>query len=335
MPKSSSTINQQDLEQLSSIAGQAAIAIENNNYIKETAHLIEQLTSKKIREEYVERLEVTNLKLDEKNKELEHLFRELQNKEAQLIHSEKMASLGQLVAGISHELNNPISFIYSNMKVINDYIDDLSQQLKKVSEKSLKNKIEQVLNELKEIIEDSANGSKVLKEIVQNLKNFSRIDQAEWKEARFSEIIDSCLKIVKPQIPESIKINLHLKDDPLFLCNPGQLNQVFLNLITNAIQALKDTGQIDISAFKKEETLILQVADNGPGIPEEIIKNIFDPFFTTKPVNQGTGLGLSISYSIIQKHQGDLSVDSHKNSGTTFTVKLPLNLERLADNAKE
>jgi len=333
MPKSNSAINQQDLEQLTSIAGQVAIAIENNNYIKETADLIEQLTSKKIREEYVERLEKTNLELDEKNKELEQLFRELQNKEAQLIHSEKMASLGQLVAGISHELNNPISFIYSNMKVINDYIDDLKKQLREIKNEKLKNKVDSVLLELKEIIEDSSNGSRILKDIVQNLKNFSRLDQAEWKEALFSEIIDSCLKIVKPQISDSIKINLDLKNDPPFLCNPGQLNQVFLNLVTNAIQALKNKGTVSIECLSENEMLVIHVADDGPGIPRKIIKNIFDPFFTTKPVNEGTGLGLSISYSIIQKHKGSLSVESGEKGGTTFTVKLPLNLERLEHNA--
>jgi signal transduction histidine kinase len=332
MPKSNSAINQQDLEQLSSIAGQAAIAIENNNYIKETARLIEQLTSKKIREEYVERLEKTNHELDDKNKELERLFRELQNKEAQLIHSEKMASLGQLVAGISHELNNPISFIYSNMKVITDYINDLSDHLKNINNSSVKSEIDKVIHELREIIEDSSNGSRILKDIVQNLKNFSRLDQAEWKEARFSEIIDSCLKIVKPQIPDKIKINLNITDDPSFFCNPGQLNQVFVNLITNAIQALKNKGQINIRSRSEMETLFLEVNDNGPGIPAKIIKNIFDPFFTTKPVNEGTGLGLSISYSIIQKHKGELTVQSSENSGTTFTINLPLNLERLQHN---
>lgn len=333
MPKSNSAINQEDLEQLSSIAGQSAIAIENNNYIKETASLIEQLTSKKIREEYVEKLEKTNGELDSKNKELEGLFRELQNKEAQLIHSEKMASLGQLVAGISHELNNPISFIYSNMKVITDYINDLSGYLSEIKNIKLQNKINQVLSEFREIIRDSENGSRILKDIVQNLKNFSRLDQAEWKEARLSEIIDSCLKIAKPQIPDTIRINLNLDADPVFFCNPGQLNQVFLNLITNAFQAIKNDGVIQISSNSTKEILIIEITDNGPGIPGGIIKKIFDPFFTTKPVNKGTGLGLSISYSIIQKHKGELSVKSTKNSGTTFTIKIPLNLERVHNNA--
>ena len=333
MPKSNSAINQRDLEQLSSIAGQAAIAIENNRYIEETADLIEQLTSKKIREEYIERLEKTNHELDEKNKALERLFRELQDKEAQLIHSEKMASLGQLVAGISHELNNPISFIYSNMKVITDYISDLNNHLKEIKNNTLKNQIQSILSELNEIIEDSANGSKVLKDIVQNLKNFSRLDQAEWKEARLSEIIDSCLKIVKPQIPDHITIETNLEADPAFYCNPGQLNQVFLNLITNALQAVTEKGSIKIHSKIIDAHLYIEVKDDGPGIPEGIIKKIFDPFFTTKPVNKGTGLGLSISYSIIQKHKGELSVKSSKFSGTTFTIKLPLNLERLSENA--
>ncbi|KAA3614736.1 MAG: hypothetical protein D8M58_09760 [Calditrichaeota bacterium] len=332
MPNSSSAINQQDITQLSSIASQSAIAIENNNYIKETADLIEQLTSAKIKEQYVQQLEKSNSDLDEKNKELSRLFKELAEKESQLIHSEKMASLGQLVAGISHELNNPISFIYTNMKVISDYIEDLNSLLTPVSDTSTKQKIDSVLEELKSIIEDSSNGSKAIKEIVYNLKNFSRLDEAEWKESQISEIISSCLKILKPQIPDNINVNLNLEDDPRFFCNPGQLNQVFLNLLTNAIQAIKEEGSIGIKSKSVGKSIEVSVSDSGSGIPKEIIKKIFDPFFTTKPVNEGTGLGLSISYSIIKKHNGDLFVKSVDNSGTVFTVKLPLKLERPIEN---
>jgi signal transduction histidine kinase len=322
-----SAINQEDIEQLTSIASQAAIAIENNKYIAETAALITQLTSTKIRAQYVKQLEQTNYKLDEKNKELKRLFVELQSKESQLIHSEKMASLGQLVAGISHELNNPISFIYTNMSILNDYVADLSKHLNEKTTLFIDDKIKNLLDELKAVITDSSNGSKSIKEIVQNLKNFSRLDEAEWKEARLSEILASCLKIVKPQLTNGIEIVTRLIDDPSFMCNPGQLNQVFLNLITNASQALKDKGEITVSSQIDDDFLVIKVHDNGPGIPQKIIKKIFDPFFTTKPVNQGTGLGLSITYGIIKKHKGNISVISDKKNGATFTIHLPMNRE--------
>ncbi len=329
MKDSKSSINQEDVERFVSIANQSAIAVENNNYIKDTAQLIEQLTSAKVKEQYVKELEKTNSELDEKNKELNRLFNELQSKESQLIHSEKMASLGQLVAGISHELNNPISFIYTNMNILTEYIDDLSTQIKGVSNNEVENKINKILDELKSIIADSSNGSKTIKEIVQNLKNFSRLDEAKWKESKISEILGSCLKMVKAQISREVKIELNIKDDPLFYCNPGQLNQVFLNLLTNAYQAIEKAGIIKIESHIAEGFLVTKIIDNGPGIPPEIIKKIFDPFFTTKPVNKGTGLGLSISYSIIEKHQGQLSVKSKPGHGTTFTIKIPLNLEVL------
>ncbi|MCB9057758.1 MAG: VCBS repeat-containing protein [Calditrichae bacterium] len=326
MLRSNKAINQEDIERLIAVASQSAIAIENNNYIKETAGLIEQLTSAKIRKQYVVQLENTNRELDEKNRELNRLFTELRDKEAQLIQSEKMASLGQLVAGISHELNNPISFIYSNMQVISEYIQELSHHLSAIHDSDLRDKINYVLKELNETIVDSSNGSRAIKEIVQDLKNFSRLDQAEWKESRLSEMITTCLKMLRPHLTSQITVDVDLKDDPSFLCNPGQLNQVFLNLLTNACQALKDQGKINISAKADKEYIFVEIMDNGPGIPEKIVKKIFDPFFTTKPVNQGTGLGLSISYSIIKKHQGELTVTSNPGK-TLFIVKLPLNLE--------
>ena len=134
------------------------------------------------------------------------------------------------------------------MKILNEYIDDLKEQLNFVNDKSLKKKIHQTLKELKSITEDSSNGSKAIKDIVQNLKNFSRLDEAKWKEAKISEIFDSCLKMVKPQISDQLKIEIDLKDDPIFFCNPGQLNQVLLNLLTNAYQAINGPGLIKIES---------------------------------------------------------------------------------------
>ena len=314
-----------DIIQLETLAGQIAIAIANNNYIRETARLIEELTRSKVKKEYVSELEKSNLLLDEKNKELNRLFRELQQKESQLIHSEKMASLGQLVAGISHELNNPISFIYANMKILNNYLKDLEGIL---GESSGPEAMQDVINEIREIINDSANGSKSVKDIVQNLKNFSRLDEADWKNSTIREIIESCLKILKMQVPDDIHISTEYIDNPNFLCNPGQLNQVFLNILNNAVQAVGTAGNIDISSRISGPYVLVSIHDSGPGIPKDVISKIFDPFFTTKPVNSGTGLGLSITYSIIKKHHGGIDVKSNKKDGTTFTVKIPLDGEK-------
>ncbi len=327
MDNSASHLNQEDLQLILTIANQTAIAIENNNYIEESAKLIKKLTAAQIREKYLKRLEQTNKELDQKNLELTRLFKELQQKEAQLIHSEKMASLGQLVAGISHELNNPISFIYANTQALKEYIENLESLWADLNFDK-KNKthadFENIINELKSIITDNIDGSRSVKELVLNLKNFSRLDQAEWKEAHLAAGVESSLKILKPQLSDQIEVITQFDADPLIFCNPGQLNQVFINLISNAIQALKGSSKIFIKTMISDNNLIIKVQDTGTGISKKVISKIFDPFFTTKDVNKGTGLGLTISYSIIQKHGGRLTVESEQGKGSVFTIHLPL-----------
>ena len=324
------TINREDIQLLLQLANQTAIAIKNNNYIKESARLVQELTEARVRKQYVNMLEESNRQLDQKNKELNRLFKELQQKEGQLIHSGKMASLGQLVAGISHELNNPISFIYANTKALEGYLKELEslwESLPGAQKEGLHSRFRQIVSDLKEIIADNLNGSKSVKELVLNLKNFSRLDQADWKETRLSSGIESSLHILKPQLNDSIRIVKEYADDPPIFCNPGQLNQVFLNILSNAIQALNGSGVITISLKRRGNRLLARIADTGRGIPKEILPKIFDPFFTTKEVNQGSGLGLSISYSIIQKHKGKLSVESAPGKGSVFTIELPLTKE--------
>ncbi len=329
MNPSESPLNQHDLQLISTISNQAAITIENNNYIEETAELVKKLTTARLKEQYVTELERTNHELDEKNNELQKLFRELQQKEAQLIHSEKMASLGQLVAGISHELNNPVSFIYANMNILNGYMDELNKILTGLDlppEHAVFTQFPAILDDLRNIINDSQNGSRTVKELVQNLKNFSRLDQAEWKEASVVSGLESSLKILRHQIPESIEIIKDFRDDPRFLCNPGQLNQVFVNLISNALQSIQGKGSICLRTHSDDEFMTVEIEDSGSGIPAEVIPKIFDPFFTTKDVNKGTGLGLSISYSIIQHHKGTIEVESQIGRGTKFIIRLPLSV---------
>jgi len=322
-----SPLNREDVQIIQTIANQMAIAIENNNYIKETAELVKQLTESKIREEYLKELEETNQELDKKNAELTTLFKELQQKESQLIHSEKMASLGQLVAGISHELNNPISFIYANSQSLKENIEEIEQlwkNLKLNDNEQMENEFRTILSELKSMITDNMKGSKSVKDLVLNLKNFSRLDQAEWKDAKLVTGIESSLKLLHSQISPDIIIEKIFKDDPVIYCNPGQLNQVFINLISNAIHAVNGKGKIIIRSFINNNNFIIEIQDDGEGIDKKTLPKIFDPFFTTKEVNKGTGLGLSISYSIIENHGGEIQVTSEKGSGSIFKIILPL-----------
>jgi signal transduction histidine kinase len=316
------TINKEDIHNIITIINQLLIAIDNNEYIKKEAELVKRLTKAEVRREYLRQLEKSNKELDQKNTELTRLFKELQQKESQLIHSEKMASLGQLVAGISHELNNPISFIYANMQILEGYISEIKMLIGKNG--SLPNEFNEILNDIESLISDNKRGSLSVKEIVQNLKSFSRLDQAEWKKAYPVEGIEDSLKILKAQIGENIRIVKDLTFNPEIECNPGQLNQVFVNIIMNALQALKNGGILEIKSRKEADKLLITFSDNGDGIEPDVIDKIFDPFFTTKDINKGTGLGLSISYSIIQDHKGTLSVKSEPGAGTVFTIELPL-----------
>jgi signal transduction histidine kinase len=330
-----SPLNREDIQIIQTIANQMAIALENNNYIKESAALVKQLTESKIRDEYLKQLEKSNKALDKKNAELTRLFKELQEKEAQLIHSEKMASLGQLVAGISHELNNPISFIYANSRTLMESIEEIEQlwsQLDPISTSKIGSEFSSILSELKSIVTDNIKGSQSVKDLVLNLKNFSRLDQAEWKDAKLVPGIESSLKLLKSQIPPDIKIETRFESDPVLYCNPGQLNQVFINLISNAAQAIHGKGKISIRTFIKKNNLYIEMEDNGEGIDKNILPKIFDPFFTTKEINKGTGLGLSISYSIIEKHGGHLKVKSTKGKGSIFTIVLPMESPKIKQN---
>ena len=325
MDKYQASVNREDVHLLLPLANQTAIAVENNNFIRESAQLVKELTEARTKEKYVKALEETNAQLDLKNKELNRLFLELQQKEGQLIHSEKMASLGQLVAGISHELNNPISFIYANTIALEKYLKELKDLWASLRLESadIEKRFLSIAGDLQDIIHDNLNGSKSVKELVLNLKNFSRLDQAEWKESRLSEGIESSLKILKPQLTKEIQIVKDFRTDPLIFCNPGQLNQVFVNLLSNALQAVDGKGRITISMKAAAGGLEISITDTGKGIPQEIQQKIFDPFFTTKEVNKGTGLGLSISYTIIKSHNGKLTVKSKPGEGSVFTIFLP------------
>lgn len=280
--------------------------------------------------------------LENRNTELARRKAELERVQAQLVHSEKMASLGQLAAGIAHELNNPAGFIFSNMAVLPGYVSRLAQILSTYEGISLpdsdaervrvaknENDYDNILADLTSIAADSYNGAERIREIVQNLRLFSRLDEAEFKQVDLHEGIESTLRLLSRYYTSPyITLRRDYGNLPPINCYAGQLNQVWMNLLVNAAQAVGDVhGEVQIKTWYDDEIVSASVSDTGKGIAPEHLKRIFDPFFTTKPIGEGTGLGLSISHGIVERHRGTLSVESALGRGTTFTVSLPVNPE--------
>jgi signal transduction histidine kinase len=320
-------LKDEDIELYSSLTNQIAITLENNDYIRKSNELVKKLTESKVKEKYLQKLEESNKILDSKNKELQKLYDELKSTQSQLIQSEKMSSLGQLVAGISHELNNPIGFIYSNSNQLHNYINRVELVLKdsENNNQGFIDDVKDVLPDVKSLIEDTLSGSKIVKELVDNLRRFSHLDQAKKQNVDIHEGIESSLKILHSQLKHRIKVHKNFKATKTIDCNPGQINQVLLNIISNAAQSIEKEGNIWIDTGEENNYLFIKIKDDGKGIKKEDQEKIFDPFFTTKPVGEGTGLGLSISYSIIKNHNGKIEVKSEMGRGAIFKIMLPLN----------
>lgn len=273
--------------------------------------------------------------------ELEQAHRELQTSHEQLLQSEKLASIGQLAAGVAHEINNPVGYVYSNLGTLQKYIDNLFQMLESyeqlealvgVDEAVLKD-LQQLKQELdldylkqdvRDLVSESREGIARVKGIVQDLKDFSHVDEAEWQWADLHRGLDSTLNIVNNEIKYKAEVVKEYGELPEVECLASQLNQVFMNLLVNAAHAIEDRGMITLRTGHENDKVWVAVSDTGSGITAENLKNIFDPFFTTKDVGTGTGLGLSLSYGIVQKHGGHIEVDSEVGKGTTFTVHLPV-----------
>jgi signal transduction histidine kinase len=276
--------------------------------------------------------------LETQNIELANRKRELERLQAQLVQTEKMASLGQLSAGIAHELNNPAGFVYGNMDLLQDYISELARVFDAYDKVALpaaaalsigslktETNYEKLMGDLNSIISDCREGARRICDVVKNLRLFSRLDEAELKSIDINEGIDSTIRLLSSYYGTGhIVLRRDYSNLPPVNCYAGQLNQVWMNLLVNAAQAVNDQGEVTISTRLEGNCVSVAISDTGTGIPEAELSKIFDPFFTTKPVGEGTGLGLSTSYGIVERHGGTIAVVSKVGTGTTFTVKIPI-----------
>ncbi|MEW6417011.1 MAG: PAS domain-containing protein [Nitrospirota bacterium] len=278
--------------------------------------------------------------LDLKNRELENAYTQLKAAQSQILQQEKMASIGQLAAGVAHEINNPIGFISSNLGTLDKYVIRLSEfidaqsefiealnvkeALEKLKERRKKLKLDYITQDIKELINESLEGAERVKKIVQDLKSFSRVDEADYKHADINECLESTINIVWNELKYKVTLRKEYGDIPMTKCNPGQLNQVFMNILVNAAQAIEKQGEIIVKTWHDNGYINVSISDTGCGIPEDKLSKIFDPFFTTKEAGKGTGLGLSITYDIVKKHNGEITVQSEVGKGTTFNVLIPV-----------
>jgi len=270
------------------------------------------------------------------------LIEKLKETQAQLLQSEKMASIGQLAAGVAHEINNPVGFVSSNMKSLEIYVDKLLHIINQQEELLQENELDEQLKirakqlcteadlsylrgDVVDLIRESLEGLNRVKDIVQSLKDFSHVGESDWQMVDIIKGLESTITIANNEFKYKTVIKKNYGPLPLIKGLASQLNQVFMNLLVNAAHSILDRGIINIHTECKDQWVYIKIQDTGCGIPAENLSRIFEPFFTTKPIGSGTGLGLSLSYGIIQKHNGHIDVQSEVGVGTCFTVCLPVN----------
>ncbi|TMH36281.1 MAG: GAF domain-containing protein [Betaproteobacteria bacterium] len=267
-------------------------------------------------------------RLSQLNEEMRLMNAQLQSTQAQLMQSEKMASIGQLAAGVAHEINNPVGYVYSNLGTLQGYVGELLGVVRHLRGKGVGDApqcdVDFLEQDIPELMSETREGLDRVKKIVQDLKDFSRVDTSdEWEHANLVKGLESTLNIVQNEIKYKAAVVKQLTPLPEVPCLPTQLNQVFMNLLVNAAQAIPDKGTITLRSGFDERTVWIEVGDDGCGMSAELQGRIFEPFYTTKPVGKGTGLGLSVSYSIVRKHQGQIELQSAPGKGSTFRVVLP------------
>lgn len=267
-------------------------------------------------------------------------YEELKTSQAKILQQEKMASIGQLAAGVAHEINNPMAFIASNLRTLDKYIRRLkdfiraqsevikslqaAEVIEKLEEKRKELKLDYTIDDIDLLVKESSDGSERVQKIVRELNRFSRVDDAEYKDTNINECLENSINIVGNELKQKATLHKDYGNLPSTKCYPLKLNQVFINLLINAIQAIEEKGKIKIKTWEKDGSIWITVSDTGCGIPRKNQSKVFEPFFTTKDVGKGTGLGLSISYEIIQRHKGEISFESKEGKGTTFIISIPI-----------
>ena len=289
--------------------------------------------------------------VEKRTKKLNTALSDLKNMQSQLVQTEKMAGVGQLAAGVAHEINNPTGFVSSNLNTLSDYQSDFKRliiEYKKLVADLINNNneykmppslldqvdhieaiesevdIDYILNDINELIDESIEGTYRIRDIVQNLKNFAHPGERKIKSADINKCIESTLNIVWNELKYKVTVIKNIENLPEVKCYPQQLNQVFMNIFVNAAQAIEQQGEIRISTQVNNGHIEIKISDTGKGIPKKNLPKIFDPFFTTKEVGKGTGLGMNVAYNIIKKHKGTIDVESTIGKGTSFTIRIPL-----------
>lgn len=324
-------------------------SVESISYLPQAVEriFVQINTHRKLEESKTRLRESQQQRIDELstiNAEMTKVNHQLEEAHNQLLQSEKMASIGQLAAGVAHEINNPIGYVYSNLGSMQNYVQDLLsvldvyeqaepllasqpdavQALAAITTLKAKVDLKFVREDTLNLMRESKEGITRVKQIVQDLKDFSHVNSAEWLHTDLHKGLNSTLNIVNNEIKYKAEVIKEYGEVPLVECVASQINQVFMNLLVNAAHAIEERGTITLRSGVEDDWAWVSVSDTGKGITEEHLQRIFDPFFTTKPVGKGTGLGLSLAYSIINKHGGKIDVQSQLGKGTCFTVRLPV-----------
>jgi signal transduction histidine kinase len=321
-------VGEADLELLSAVANHVALAVDR----AESFQTIEELSRG-----LEDKVRVRTEQLRTAHEETQAAYRELQATQMQLIQREKMASVGQLVAGVAHELNNPIGFVYSNVTTLEDFIRRLRGMLEvyrtaplpvgereRIESEWSSRKVDYALKYLDSMTQGIKEGAERARKIVRDLRVFARSQDDVWQSVNLHEELESSLTLLNHLLKDRVTVHRKFGDLPPVECIRSNVDQVFLNLLANAAQAITGPGAITIETRAEGRHAVVVISDTGPGIPADITGRIFDPFFTTKPVGEGTGLGLSISYEIAKKHGGDIHAESAPGGGAVFALRIPI-----------